>query len=161
MFSLPLTRLFDAIRNIGDLQPKCHTRFQVAAVLLLLLLGRLSVIRLVIQGHTFLRRLSVKVHTDRETLVAGVEVEMANNDHGVLCASGLSVRWTHEKKNVERKTLLNRIGMHTCGSANCSELTKKGHSISEGERWEYFFIISLSGSSSLLILAWCKWHCLA
>jgi hypothetical protein len=43
MFSLPLKRLFDAIRNISDLQPNCHTRFQVA---LALLVGWLSVIRL-------------------------------------------------------------------------------------------------------------------
>jgi hypothetical protein len=40
----------------------------------------------------------VEVHTDRETLMTGVEVEKANNDHGVLCAIGLSVRWTHAYK---------------------------------------------------------------
>jgi hypothetical protein len=38
----------------------------------------------VIEGHAFLHGLSVKVHTDRKTLVIGVEVERANNDH-VFC----------------------------------------------------------------------------
>jgi hypothetical protein len=35
----------------------------------------------VIEGHAFLRGLSVKVHTDRETLVIRVEVKKANSDH--------------------------------------------------------------------------------
>jgi hypothetical protein len=48
----------------------------------------------VIQGYTFLRGLSVKVHTDREALVTGVQVKWANNDHGVLSGSGLSLKGT-------------------------------------------------------------------
>lgn len=40
----------------------------------------------------------MKVHTDRETLLTGVEVERANNDHGVFFGDVLSVRWTHANK---------------------------------------------------------------
>jgi hypothetical protein len=66
----------------------------------------------------------MQVHADREIVVIGVQVGWANNDHGVLCGSGLSENGTPQI-NVERQTVLNRTGMYPRGCSNSSiEVTK-------------------------------------
>jgi hypothetical protein len=75
MFSLPLTRLFDAIKNSSDLQPNCHTRFQVAVFSLLLWLSFILLVLALLFKDTFLLGLNAHVHADQEALVIGVNIE--------------------------------------------------------------------------------------